>query len=47
MNNTQKRDIYYSFVTHCSRPILTEIIDDDWRKEKFTGIIFYSLFKKF
>eukprot|EP00347_Sterkiella_histriomuscorum_P003427 403364333 len=38
MNNTQKRDIQYNFISALQRPILSQIIDDDWRREKFTDL---------
>lgn len=38
MNNTQKRDIAYDFRQGLRKPILYDIIDDDWRKEKFTDL---------
>ena len=38
MNNTQKRDIQYSFVDSVANPLYTQIIDDSWRKEKFHNL---------
>lgn len=38
MINSQKRDIAFSFAQSCHRPILSQIIDDEWRKEKFTDL---------
>ena len=38
MINSQKTDISYTFAQSVYRPILTQIIDDEWRKEKFTDL---------
>lgn len=38
MINSQKRDIAYTFAQSVRRPVLTQIIDDEWRKEKFTDL---------
>ena len=38
MINSQKRDINYTFAQAVHRPVLTQIIDDEWRKEKFTDL---------
>ena len=38
MNQTQKRDVQYSFVNFVQNPIYTQIIDDNWRKEKFQSL---------
>jgi len=45
MNSTQKRDIYYSFVKTARKPVLTSIIDEEWRRQTLKGIfyIFHSL----
>lgn len=38
MINSQKTDVAYSFAGSVHRPILTSVIDDEWRKEKFTDL---------
>jgi hypothetical protein len=38
MINSQKRDIAYTFAHSVHRPVLTQVIDDEWRKEKFTDL---------
>ena len=38
MINSQKRDISYSFVGSLSNPVMSQIIDDDWRREKFSDL---------
>ena len=38
MINSQKRDIAYSFIGSLSNPVMSQIIDDEWRKEKFTDL---------
>ena len=37
MNSTQKRDIYYSFVKTARKPVLTSIIDEEWRRQTLKG----------
>lgn len=34
MNQTYNRDIKYTFLKRCVKPIQTNMIDDDWIKEK-------------
>ena len=38
MINSQKRDIAYTFAQSVHRPTLSQIIDDEWRKERFTDL---------
>ena len=38
MNRTQKRDIQYSFGSSLHNPLHIHVIDDNWRKEKFTHL---------
>ena len=38
MINSQKRDIAYTFAQSVHRPALTQVIDDEWRKERFTDL---------
>ena len=38
MINSQKRDISYSFFSSLRNPVMSQIIDDDWRREKFTDL---------
>ena len=38
MINSQKRDVAYSFVGSLRDPVMSQIIDDDWRREKFTDL---------
>ena len=38
MNNTQKRDIHYTFVNVLQNPVHSQVIDDQWRKERFQNL---------
>ena len=38
MINSQKRDVAYTFVNSLRNPVMSQIIDDEWRKEKFTDL---------
>ena len=38
MINSQKRDIAYTFAQSVHRPTFSQIIDDEWRKERFTDL---------
>jgi len=38
MNSSQKKDISYSFSNSCVKAVYTSIIDDEWRKEKFSDL---------
>jgi hypothetical protein len=33
-----KKDMHYCFIDRCSKPIYSDIIDDEWRKEKFEDL---------
>ena len=38
MNRSQKRDIQYNFINSLRNPLHMHVIDDNWRKEKFTNL---------
>ena len=38
MNRSQKRDMQYSFINSLRNPLHMHVIDDNWRKEKFTNL---------
>ncbi len=41
MNYSFNRDIKYTFLKRCTKPINTAIISEDWIKEKNIGIPFF------
>ena len=35
--NRSERDVYYKFIGMLAKPHYANIIDEDWRREKFSG----------